>query len=197
MVVVLMGSWWSWYYWVADGWWNCFIPSEVLYVVRRRWFLKTFRPAVRCWRKTQRPEDSLQMLNIEDDWKLTTDGERFLLYDNGPNSESRVVMFDTDKHYIIIAHLATSAGSCVYAFLENKHQDTYEELFTELTKRVEKMGHCLDPELVVTDFELAVAKAIKAVIGPHVSTKKLFFHLTQSTWRKEGSKTRLNAVASI
>ena len=46
------------------------------------------------------------------------------------------------------------------------------------------MGHYLDPDIIVTGFELAVANTIKIVIGPHVNTKFCFFHLTQNTWKK-------------
>ena len=46
------------------------------------------------------------------------------------------------------------------------------------------MGHYLDPDIIVTDFELTVANTIKIVIGPHVKTKFCFFHLTQNPWKK-------------
>ena len=156
-----------------------------------------------------RPKDpnSLDLLKIENDWELTKDGERFLLYDNGPDSDNRIMIFATDmclqllsgaqtwfmdgtapllfkQIYIIRANLASSAVSCVYVFLQRKDQDTDNELFAELTTRAEQMGHYLDPDSIVTDFELAVANTIKIVIGPHVNTKFCFFHLTQNTWKK-------------
>ena len=90
----------------------------------------------------------------------------------------------SNKYIIIRADLASSSVSCVYVFLQRKDQGTYNELFTELTTRAEQMGHYLDPDIIVTGFELAVANTIKIVIGPHVNTKFCFFHLTQNTWTK-------------
>ena len=133
-----------------------------------------------------------------------------MLYDSGPDSDNRIMIFATDmclqllsgaqtcfmdgtfktapllfkQIYIIRANLASSAVSCVYVFLQRKDQDTYNELFTELARRAEQMGHYLDPDIIVTDFELEVANTIKIVIGRHVNTKFCFFHLTQNTWKK-------------
>lgn len=153
--------------------------------------------------------DSLEELIIDGDWKLT-DGERFLIYDNGPNSNNRIIIFGTDiclkqlseaktwfmdgtfksapalfkQIYIIRVPLVTSAISCVYAFLQKKTEDTYEELFSEISALAADMDLFLDPDVVVTDFEMAVSNAINNVLGPQVNTKYCFFHLTQSTWRK-------------
>ena len=86
--------------------------------------------------------------------------------------------------YIIRASLADTAVSCVYVFLTRNDQDTYEEMLQELVSRALQKGFYLDPEVVVTDFELAVTSALKVIIGPQVDNKYCFFHLTKNTWKK-------------
>ena len=86
--------------------------------------------------------------------------------------------------YVIRVPLADSAISCIYAFTQRKGRDTYESLLLRLVEKAEELNLFLDPEVIITDFELAALNAISSVLGPHVRTKCCFFHLTQSTWRK-------------
>ena len=46
------------------------------------------------------------------------------------------------------------------------------------------LGYLPDPEVVVTDFEVASINAVNEVVGDHVRIQGCFYHLTQSTWRK-------------
>ena len=93
--------------------------------------------------------------------------------------------------YITRANVSSSAVSCVYVFLQRKDQDTYNELFTELTIRAEQMGHYLDPDIIVTDFELAVANTIKIVI---VREYEILFLPPYSKHLEESSESRSNCA---
>lgn len=151
-------------------------------------------------------------LIIPEAWTTTgTENEdRFLIYDNGQESESRMLVFGTDlalQHlagsttwmmdgtfdvaprifsqlYVIRAPLGESAVSCVYALLCDKSRSTYEELLNAILNQCNRLGFHPDPETVITDFEQAAINAVCNVLGPHVKIHGCFYHLTQSTWRK-------------
>ncbi|CAG2208660.1 unnamed protein product [Mytilus edulis] len=72
----------------------------------------------------------------------------------------------------------------VYAFLPNKNQDTYRELFQSLVDKCQASHLQLNVQTVVTDFEDGVLRAVSAVFGRHINNQGCFYHLTQATWRK-------------
>ncbi|XP_041369007.1 uncharacterized protein LOC121383200 [Gigantopelta aegis] len=153
---------------------------------------------------------SLRDLMLDDEWTTSSDGDRFLIYDNGVDSSDRMLVFGTDdglRHlasseswfmdgtftvapllftqlYVIRVPLGESAVTCVYAFLPNKHQSTYEELFISIQDRCSELGFQADPVTVTLDFEQAVMNAVITTFGPQVNVHGCFYHLTQSTWRK-------------
>lgn len=86
--------------------------------------------------------------------------------------------------YIILAPVADRVVPCVYAFLENKSQTTYETMLRAVDDACIRQGIRPDPTLIVTDFESAMLSAIHVVFGHGVTTHGCFYHLTQSTWRK-------------
>ncbi|XP_064468575.1 uncharacterized protein LOC135380414 [Ornithodoros turicata] len=136
--------------------------------------------------------------------------ELFLFYDNGPTADSRILVFGTEQClralaeselwfmdgnfdvtpklflqlYVILIPLGDAAVSIVYALMERKTQESYEELFRAITSRCESLGCSPYPEVILTDFEKAAMNAAKEVFGSDVKTQGCFFHMTQSTWRK-------------
>lgn len=85
---------------------------------------------------------------------------------------------------VIRAPLGDSSVTCVYGFLINKNQSTYEEFLSAIQDRCDTLGFQADPTTVTMDFELAPMKAVTSIFGPQVKIHGCFYHLTQSTWRK-------------
>lgn len=151
----------------------------------------------------------LNELEIPDFWK-NAQGERFLLFDNGQNANSRIITFATDEGlrllcdaptwmmdgnfqmapkqfmqlYIIRVPFGDITVSTVYCFLQKKSQETYEELFQNIIERCHDKNLSPDPAKIILDFEIAVFNSIKSCFGQEVSMQGCFFHLTQSTYRK-------------
>jgi len=86
--------------------------------------------------------------------------------------------------YLNHVPLGESAVICVYAFLPNKYQSTYEELFTATQDRCTELGFQADPKIITLDFEQAVINAVMSSFGPQVNVHGCFYHLTQAIWRK-------------
>ena len=85
--------------------------------------------------------------------------------------------------YIIRVPLGETAVTVVYAFLQNKTQSVYEELFRAIIDKCSEYMFYPDPLSVIVDIEISVMNAVRAVLGPHVNIQGCFYHLTQSTWR--------------
>ncbi|XP_074653594.1 uncharacterized protein LOC141907751 [Tubulanus polymorphus] len=160
-------------------------------------------------KKYQKDPATHDELFITDTWSLTReDGEEFLMYDNA-STTSRIMILATDiclkKHcepdtwfmdgnfqmaptlfeqlYVIHVPLANSAISTVYAFLQRKTQETYEEFLTVLCEKCDDKGLFLSPKTVVIDFELAVLNATKSVFSD-IEIRGCFYHLSQCIYRK-------------
>ena len=80
--------------------------------------------------------------------------------------------------------LADRTVPCVYALMQRKCQDSYEELLSVIDRKCAALGHQPDPAVIITDFEVAAMQAVRAVFGDSVATRGCFFHLKQATWRK-------------
>ena len=168
----------------------------------------TLKRVLRRVRAAHRPKEpqTLQELSIQHPWTQTVGDNQtdFLLFDNGPHADERVIVFATEDH---VRKLAGSDKWCmdgtfavapllftqlyviqgivngvflplVYALLQRRTQTTYETLFRVL----EQFG--CDPSTVIMDFERSVEMAIFSVFGEHVNIQFCFYHLTQSIWRK-------------
>ncbi|XP_064474671.1 uncharacterized protein LOC135388795 [Ornithodoros turicata] len=155
---------------------------------------------------------SLRELIIDGDWALTSGStpERFLIYDNGPDAENRLVVFAAvsglrllsestlwfmdgnfdvapklfKQLYFILVPLGDSAVSVVYAFMTSKTQEAYEELFQAVVDACSAQGMMPSPDVVITDFEKGAMNAVKAILGEELQTRGCFFHLCQSTYSK-------------
>ena len=176
--------------------------------------MDSIKRTIRRIKQGQRPNEpaSLRELELPEDWENTTDHipTPFLIYDNGPEAPSRMLVFGTEeglRHlsrsptwfmdgtfssaprlfkqlFIIRAPIGDSAITCVYSFLSSKTQEAYEELFHAITLKSEELGFNLDPTRVISDYEQASIRAIQTTFGDHVESQGCFYHLTQSTWRK-------------
>ena len=130
---------------------------------------------------------SLQDLVMSDDWMTTggTDPRPFLIYDSGARADRMLVFasepalrhlaraetwymdgtFDSapllfHQLYVIRVPVENSAVSCVYSLLPDKHQATYEELFTAVTAKCTQLGFQPDPVTIITDYEKAAINAV-------------------------------------
>jgi len=136
--------------------------------------------------------------------------ERFLLYDNSPNSNNRILMFATDNYlsllsksdtwfvdgnfglapeffkqlYVIRVQINSVIVTAVYCILQKKNQSTYEEIFRVILKECETRDLYPDPLYLHLDFEIAVINAAKNIFGSHITINGCFYHLCQSTHRK-------------
>ncbi|KAK2151041.1 hypothetical protein LSH36_378g02055 [Paralvinella palmiformis] len=122
--------------------------------------------------------------------------QQFLIFDNGPDIDSRIIVFgasDALKHlthgtwmdgnhvaphgfcqlYIIRCPLGNTAVSAIYALLQRKSQHTYENLLRAIVGNCSCLQHQPDPLTVVIDFESAMMRALKAVFGDHIAVQGL------------------------
>jgi hypothetical protein len=83
--------------------------------------------------------------------------------------------------YTIRVPFKDVTGTAVYAFLPNKCQDTYRELFQYLVDNYHASNLQFN---IQTDFEDAVFRAVTAVFGRPINHQDCFYHLTQASWRK-------------
>ncbi|VDI65786.1 Hypothetical predicted protein [Mytilus galloprovincialis] len=164
--------------------------------------------------RNQRPTppvpQSFVDVTLPAEFTITTNHQQFLLYDNGQNAENRMLVFCSpdslrrlaEAHtffmdgtfsvaphpfkqlYTIRVPFKDVTVTTVYAFLPNKNQDTYRELFQSLVDKCQASHLQLNVQTVVTDFEDGVLRAVSAVFGRHINNQGCFYHLTQATWRK-------------
>lgn len=176
--------------------------------------LETVKRYIRRHKQGTLPKEptSLRNLEIVDEWTTTgfTDNEPFLIHDSSASASSRLIVFATEQGlrqlsrarswymdgtfatapklfqqlYIIRVPIGQSAVTCVYAFMTDKSQSMYEQMLRAIVDKCDELGFNPDPTTVITDFEQAVINAISTIIGPHVTHRGCFYHLTQSTWRK-------------
>lgn len=150
------------------------------------------------------------MIVAPNEWTETIgpNPKRFLLYDNGPNSPHRIIVYATDEElrvlcevdtlfmdgtfktspklfmqlYVIHSILGNTTVPTVYSYLERKNRDTYNELFTAINNACHQRQLVFNPQNIHIDFEDAVIKAWRAVMGANRNVVCCFFHLCQNTF---------------
>lgn len=171
--------------------------------------MDSIRRTIRRARRKNVPEEprSMQFV-LPEKWKTTMGGESnpFLIYDNV--SENRMLIFATSRAltilssaslwfmdgtfkcssvfaqlYVIRAELEDNVFTCVYAFLPNKLQTTYEEMLTNVILASIRNRSPVKPETIIIDFEIGVINAINLAFN-QVKIQGCFFHLCQSVWRQ-------------
>jgi hypothetical protein len=143
------------------------------------------------------------------EYTVTHRDEPFLLYDSGIDSPARILIFSTETNlraltttghwfadgtfktapelfyqiYTIHALVDNNILPCVYAFLPNKTEQTYYEMFQQLLI----LKPTLNPRSVMVDFEIGAHNALLRVF-PQTEIKGCFFHLSQCV--QKGSRSR-------
>ena len=72
--------------------------------------------------------------------------------------------------YVIRIPLGKSAVTAIYAFLPNKAQRTYKEMFQVITDACIRQVLMLIQKKVVCDLEKAVINALKNILGDDILT---------------------------
>ena len=155
---------------------------------------------------------SLESLIIPNSMQKTLDGLDFLVRDSTIGNE-RVLMFTTSANVSYLAQstfwimdgtfktvptifrqLYTIHGRIggddnsrivplVYALMSSKSEECYKTLFQDLIDFGDEYNIDLQPQFVLTDFEIAAIKAIHAEFQ-EVQHKGCHFHLSQNIYRK-------------
>ena len=137
---------------------------------------------------------TLDELVIEGQW-ATTSGvspENFLLYDNGPEADERIIIFATQQGLEHLAHaerwfmdgmfstcpclfqqlytirvpLGESAITVVYALLQNKTQATYTTILDTVVQEAEaRYGITPNPTRVIIDFKKAMINHLSSYVS--------------------------------
>ncbi|CAI6377665.1 unnamed protein product [Macrosiphum euphorbiae] len=155
---------------------------------------------------------SLDNLVIDDEWCTTghPEYENFLIFDNGINSEERILIFGTVEGmnnlsksntwyldgnfslapklflqlYVIRVEVDGIFITAIYCLLQKKTSETYKTVFRTLVEKCAEQNLYLDPKYVHLDFEKAVIKAVHKIFNKEVIIRGCFYHLSQSTHRK-------------
>ena len=188
-------------------------PHEIFNRVQRtlsndeRMVLPDAETCKRSIRRSLTSNEPMQPYNLQNlvvapaEWTLTRgpNPQRFLLYDNGVNAQRRIVMYGTDdclntlcesndvfmerSQIVLHGSLGETTVPLVYAYLERKDTAVYTELLTALTNQCTARNLTFAPQFIHIDFEDAVIKSIRAVIGLVPEIQCCFFHLCQNTWK--------------
>jgi hypothetical protein len=145
---------------------------------------------------------------MPEEYTTTTNNQQFLQYDNGQNAENRMLVFYSPDYlerlanahtffmdgtfsvaphpckqlYTIRVPFKDVTVTAVYAFLPNKCQDTYRELFQSIVDNCHASNLQLNVQTIITDFNDAVRRAVTAVFGSHINQQGCFYHLIHASW---------------
>ena len=151
-------------------------------------------------------DQSKVLLSMDHPWTHTTgqNPEPFLFFDN-QSRDIRIMVFATDDNlrllaqsttwymdgnfamapslflqlYVIHVPLGDTTVPVVYAFLQHKTQNIYEEILQAIVDRCRTIGVEADPTCVVIDFEMSAENALHAVFGADLDVHCCFYNLTQ------------------
>ena len=82
--------------------------------------------------------------------------------------------------YIIHGVLGESTVPVLYSYLKRKNKEIYNELFTAIPAQCTHRGLVFNPTYIHIDFEDAVIRSWRAVMGAASDITCCFFHLCQS-----------------
>ena len=151
------------------------------------------------------PQTRAAVPAIPNNLAVTSNGDRFLLYDSGVGDANRILVFATDQALALLRQCDHWFGDgtfsvspsiffqvytihsicngkvvpCIFALLPNKTGLTYNQLLTEVGNNMN--GHA--PSDMLFDFEQAAFNAARHVF-PGIDVKGCFFHLSQNLWKK-------------
>lgn len=140
---------------------------------------------------------------IPERYTQTPAGNQFLLFDSGVDDFDRILIFGTTEMvqllnrythwfcdgtfsvspkvfyqlYTVHAMVNETIIPCIYAFLPNKTRETYQRFWAGVASL-----ETLEPESIMTDYELAAVQALQAIF-PNTTVAGCFFHIGQAVWR--------------
>ena len=146
-------------------------------------------------------------LNLTGDWAKTLDGQDFVLANDG--QDDKIVLFGTESSLKLLSEANTyyvdwtfrvtpsisyqlftihivkhnQSFPLVYALLPNKQRQTYSHVFLLLKDAALSLGITLNPDTLMSDFELALIQAT-VLNFPNASQKGCYYHFKQAIWRK-------------
>jgi len=142
-------------------------------------------------------------INLPEEFTTTVNGDNFLLFDSGPNSD-RILIFGTTDHLNFLKHsdILLADGTfksspnlfdqlfiihgmrgkttfpLVYCLTPNRTTPTYVRMLTALKNLCPELA----PKMIMSDFEKASVNAFQEVF-PGSENKGCFFHLSQCFYR--------------
>ena len=154
---------------------------------------------------------TLEQLTLPEEYKQTSKGEQFLLYDSGPVSQ-RILIFGTQRNLEMLQlssvwladgtfKTAPSLFTQVYVIhalrggpdlMKDGHllpslfvllPNKTEATYTRMWEQVKLLCPQAEPAEMLMDFELAAINSFQNT-WPAAVVKGCFFHLTQNIWRK-------------
>uniref|UniRef100_H2XZ20 MULE transposase domain-containing protein n=1 Tax=Ciona intestinalis TaxID=7719 RepID=H2XZ20_CIOIN len=121
----------------------------------------------------------LSQLEIPLEYRFTHKLELFLIFDNPEAGNDRMLIFATQKNLLLLARAKTDVIPAVFALLHRKNEETYTKLLQELKRH---QGQ-LNPERIMTDFEIAAINGFHTVF-PQSQQRGCFFHFCQCIYRE-------------
>ncbi|KAE9541548.1 hypothetical protein AGLY_003539 [Aphis glycines] len=143
---------------------------------------------------------------IQYEWCTTghSEYEHFLIFDNGIDSEQRILIFGTvsksttwysdgnfslaSKLFLQLYVISVEVGRWyIYncnSLLQRKTSETYKLVFRTFVEKCAEENLNLDSKYVYLDFEKIVIKAVHKILNRVVIIPGCFYHLSQSTHRK-------------
>jgi hypothetical protein len=137
--------------------------------------IKTFS----CHKFDQNAENGMLVFYSPDNLERIANAQTFFI-----DGTFSVAQHPCKQLYTIRVPFKDVTVTAVYAFLPNKCQDTYKELFQSIVDNCHASNLQLNVQTIITDFEDAVIRAVTAVFGRHIDYQGCFYHLTQASWRK-------------
>ena len=149
---------------------------------------------------------SLAEIVLPDKYKFLASGERFLMYDSGPETgEKRIFIFSTPLNlsmlqnestwyadgtfkstpqhfyqvYTVHAFIEGQSVPLVYALMPNKNARGYRTVL----KKIKYWHQGSEPKEIMTDFETGMKTAVKDVY-PNTRHRGCFFHFIQACTKK-------------
>ena len=154
---------------------------------------------------------SLEQLTLPEEYKQSSKGEQFLLYDSGPETQ-RILIFGTQRNLEMLqlssvwladgtfktAPLLFTQVYVIHALrggpdlMKDGHllpslfvllPNKTEATYTRMWEQVQLLCPQADPAEMLMDFELAAINSFEHT-WPGAVVKGCFFHLTQNLWRR-------------
>lgn len=145
----------------------------------------------------------MKTLEVEGEWALYHN-ENLLLHDNGTDAEERILVFGTDNElqllvdadtwfldgnfklapkpflqlYVIRIKKNGVYVSTLFILMQNKTRSSYESMFSIILNFCKDRDLYPDPTFLNMDFEMAVIKAAKNILGEHIIKYILLSYLS-------------------